>query len=206
MPPKQQEEDNTISNSRKSATRILTQNVRGLPEEDDTKLKSIMPQMKTEQWEAACLQETWRLGTDNFHIDNYHIFFQGNLVNMYTKERVMGGVCIILSPTFDLAHKKSGKETFTIPIGEGKNFEGRFISIPLTSPNTEDNRKNIRGETDITLCSVYHPVDNKEYENFNSTLSSLLNHLPQKSNIILGYYINANRGHAQIADKISETQ
>jgi hypothetical protein len=47
---------------------------------------------------------------------------------------------------------------------------------------------------DITLCSIYHPVDNKEYKNFNSTLSLLLNHLPPKSNIILGHDINANVG------------
>ena len=40
----------------------------------------------------------------------------------------------------------------------------------------------------------YHPVDNKEYESFNSTLSSILNHIPQKSNIILGHDINANTG------------
>jgi hypothetical protein len=95
------------SNSRKSATRILTKNVRGLPEEDDTKLKSIIHQMKTEQWEAACLRETWSIGTDDFHIDDYHIFFQGNSVKTNTKGHVMGRVCIILSPTFDLAHKKS---------------------------------------------------------------------------------------------------
>jgi hypothetical protein len=133
------------SNSRKSSTRILTQNVRGLPEEDDTKLKSIIHQMKTEQWEAACLQETWRLGTDDFHIDNYDIFFQGNLVKTNTKGRVMGGVCIILLPTFDLAYKKSGKETITIPVSEGENFEGRFIGIPLTFPNTDNNGKKIKG-------------------------------------------------------------
>ena len=106
----------------------------------------------------------------------------------------MGGVCIILSPTFDLAHKKSGKETITIPASEGENFEGRFIGIPLTFPNTDDNGKNIKGELNITLCSIYHPVDNEEYESFNSTLSSILNHIPQKSNIILGHDINANTG------------
>jgi hypothetical protein len=143
--PEQQGQNKTInkvkSNSRKSATRILTQNVRGLPEENDTKLKSIIHQMKTEQWIAACLQETWRLGTDDFHIDDYHIFFQGNSIKTNTKGCVMGGVCVILSPTFDLAHKKSGKETITIPASEGENFEGRFIGIPLTFPNTDDNEK-----------------------------------------------------------------
>jgi hypothetical protein len=60
-----------------SASRILTQNKRGLPEGDDTKLKLILNQMITEDWDAACLQETRRLGTDDIYIDNYHIFFQG---------------------------------------------------------------------------------------------------------------------------------
>ncbi len=58
-----------------NASRILTQNVQGLPEEDDTKLKSIINQMKNENWDAACLQETWRLGTDDLYIDDYHIYF-----------------------------------------------------------------------------------------------------------------------------------
>ncbi len=49
------------SNSRMNASRILTQNVWGLPEEDDTKLKSIINQMKNENWDAGFLQETWRL-------------------------------------------------------------------------------------------------------------------------------------------------
>jgi hypothetical protein len=57
--------------------------------------------MKDENWDAACLQETWRLGTDDIYIDDYHIFFQGNLIKIITRGRVMGGVCINLSPTFD---------------------------------------------------------------------------------------------------------
>jgi hypothetical protein len=68
-----------------NASRILTQNVQGLPEEDDTKLKSIINQMKNENWDAACLQETWRLGTNNLYIDDYHIYFQGNLTKTNTR-------------------------------------------------------------------------------------------------------------------------
>ena len=70
-PPPQKEND------KKEITKILTQNIRGLPSTDDTKLKSILHQMKTHGLDAACFQETWRMGNDDFHIDGYHIFFHG---------------------------------------------------------------------------------------------------------------------------------
>jgi hypothetical protein len=66
------------------------------------------------------------------------------------------------------------------------------MGIPLTFPNTDDNGKSIKGELNITLCPIYHPVDNKEYENINTTLSSMLTHLTPETNIILGHDINAN--------------
>jgi hypothetical protein len=61
----------------------------------------------------------------------------------------MGGVCIILSPTFDQAHKKNGREA--IKLETGKSFEGRIIGVPLTFPNVDDNGEKIKGELDITL-------------------------------------------------------
>jgi hypothetical protein len=125
-----------------NASRILTQNVQGLPEENDTKLKSIINQMKNENWDVACLQETWRLGTNNLYIDDYHIYFQGNSTKTNTRGQVMGGVCIILSPTFDQAHKKNGREV--INVETYKKIEGRIIGVPLTSPNTDDNGKKLK--------------------------------------------------------------
>jgi hypothetical protein len=166
--------------------------VQGLPEEDDTKLKLIINQMKDENWDAACLQETWRLGTDDIYINNYQIFFQGNSIKINTRGHIMGRVCIILSPTFNQAHKKNGREI--IKLETGKNFKGRIIGVPLTFPNVDDNGGEIKGELDITLCSVYHPVDNIEFENFNTILSSILAQLPPETNIILGHDINANVG------------
>jgi hypothetical protein len=92
-----------------NASRMLTQNVLGLPEEDDTKLKSIINQMKDENWDAACLQKTWRLGTDDIYINDHHTFFQGNSIRIKTRERVVGGVCIILSPASTKHTKRTGK-------------------------------------------------------------------------------------------------
>ena len=120
-----------------NASRMLTQNVLGLPEEDDTKLKLIINQMKAEDWDTACLQKTWRSGSDDIHINDHHIFFQGNSVKTNTRGRGMGGVFIILSPTFDQAHNKSRKEI--IKIETGKILEGRLIGVPCTFPNVDDN-------------------------------------------------------------------
>jgi hypothetical protein len=143
LSPKSTEENKCVSqkknNSRMNASRILTQNVQGLPAEDDTKLKSIINQMKSENWDAACLQETWRLGTADLYIDAYHIFSQGNLTKTNTRGRIIGGVCIILSPIYDQAHKKNRREV--IKLETGKKIEGRIIGVPLTFPNIDDNGK-----------------------------------------------------------------
>ncbi len=114
------------------------------------------------------------------------------MTKINTRVQVIGGVCIILSPTFNQVHKKNGREV--IKLETGKNFEGRIIGVPLTFPNIDDNREKIKGELDITLCSKYHPVDNIEFENFNTILSSILMQLPPETNISLGHDINAKVG------------
>jgi hypothetical protein len=83
--------------------------------------------------------KTWRLGTDDLYIDNYHIFFQGNSTKINTRGQVMGGVCIILSPSFNQAHKKNRREVIKLDTGE--YFEGRIIGVPLTFPNVDNNGK-----------------------------------------------------------------
>jgi hypothetical protein len=46
----------------------------------------------------------------------------------------------------------------------------------------------------ITLYSIYNPVDNIKFENFNTILNSILMQLPPETNIILEHNINANEG------------
>jgi hypothetical protein len=66
--------------------------------------------------------------------------------------------------------------------------------VPLTFPLVVNNRKKIKGELGIILCSIYHPVNIIEFKNFNINLSSILTQLPPKTNIILGHDVNANVG------------
>jgi hypothetical protein len=72
--------------------------------------------------------------TDDLYIDDYHIFFQGNLTKINTRGQVMGSVCIILSPTFDQANKQNGREV--IKLEKGKYFEGRIIGVSLAPSQT----------------------------------------------------------------------
>ncbi len=164
----------------------------GLWEEDDTKIKSIINQMKDENWDAACLQETWRqLGTDDIYINDYHIFFQDNSVKINTRGRVMGGVCIILSPTFDWAHKKNGREITNLETG--KIFKGRIIGEPLTFPNVDNSRKKFKGTGHHTMLNIptsqQHRIQKLQH---NPELNT--NKLSPETNIILGHSINTNVG------------
>ncbi len=52
----------------------------------------------------------------------------------------------------------------------------------------------IKGELNITLYSIYHPVDNTEFKDFNTILSSILTQSSPDTNIILGHDINAKAG------------
>jgi hypothetical protein len=116
----------------------------------------------------------------------------------------VGGVCIILSPIFDQQHKKNKREV--IKLETGKFFEGRIIGVPLTFPNIADNRKKIKGNLNITLYLIYHPVDNSEFEYFNTILNSILMQLPPETNIIIGHNIYTNVGtHANSGQHLKET-
>ena len=44
------------------------------------------------------------------------------------------------------------------------------------------------------IASIYHPVDAKDHEKFNDTLSMLLNSVTKSLNFIGGHNVNANLG------------
>ena len=46
----------------------------------------------------------------------------------------------------------------------------------------------------LFIASIYHPVDETEHEEFNNTLSSLLNSIPRSDEFIGGHDVNANLG------------
>ncbi len=85
--------------------------------------------MKSNNWDAACLQETWRLDDEDLYINGYRIYLQGSSTKPNNRGRVMGGIAIILSPFFDHTRKAVNTENIKLPAP----FDGRFLAIPLTS-------------------------------------------------------------------------
>ena len=172
----------------------ITQNIRGLPTEDDTKLQSLVHQMKERNWAAVCLQETWRLGDDEFYIDSYRVIMKGNTTKTNEMGHVMGGVCIILSPELDAAHKLALNKKISLP--KNHKHEGRLVGVHLHFNKRDSHGKRVKGVMKIVLCSIYHPVDSREHEDFNGTTQTILNRLGNETQIIFGQDINCNIGVA----------
>ena len=92
---------------------------------------------------------------------------------------VKGGVGIQLSPEFTQAHNNAeGTKVFSGPTGKSS---GRFLGIQ----NYDDWGKQIKGKLKVFLCSIYHPVDSKEYKRFDGALPSLFDQAPRDSGISL---------------------
>ena len=141
---------------------MITQNVRGFPDDevDNQKIKSLINQMKENKWNAACLQETWRLGDNEYKIGEHLVVTHGHKNKSNKKGRVKGGVCIILNPELAEAYKNSDQPKITTE-AKGK-FGGRFLGIPLHLPNFDDIQEKLKHDLIILISPVYHPVDNSE--------------------------------------------
>jgi hypothetical protein len=93
---------------------IINQNIHGIHNGDDSKIKSLIQQMKQHNWAAVCIQETWQLGSTTYYIDGYKVIMHGHTTNRASTEngrtgRNKAGVCIILNPFFAEAHKRAKK-------------------------------------------------------------------------------------------------
>ena len=85
--------------------------------------------MQQHKWAAICIQETWRLGEDDFYIGDYRIILNGNSTKTNKMGHVMGGVSIILSLEMNSAHKLAQNKRTALPAKH--KYEGRFIGLQL---------------------------------------------------------------------------
>ena len=143
---------------------------------------------------AYCVQETWIVGNVNTVVKN-HMIFRHNREEreVGTRGRVPGGVTIIFSPTAVTACRAAGpKSPITTPLQS--KFVGRLLGLKLQFPRFHQFYRRVRGKLKMLIASIYHPVDPKEQEKFNDTLSMLVNSVPKSLNFIGGYDVNANLG------------
>jgi len=176
---------------------IISQNIHGITNGDDSKIKSLIQQMKLHKWAAVCIQETWQLGSTTYYIDDYKIIMHGHTTNSVSPEnhragRNKAGVCIILNPLFAEAHRRAKENTVTLPTDH--KFEGHFLGVPLTFPNYDNYGKRLKGNLHLFLCSIYHPHESNDHSEFNNILPSIINDAPKHSQLIFGHDINCNVG------------
>ena len=110
-----------------------------------------------------------------------------------TRGRVPGEVDIILSPTVVTACRAAGaKPPITTPLQS--KFVGRLVGLKLEFPCFNQFVRGVKVELNLFIASIYHPVHAKDHEEFNDTLSMLVNSVPKSSNFIGGHDVNANLG------------
>lgn len=148
--------------------------------------------MKEHNWAAVCIQETWRLGADDFYIDGHRVLLQGPSKKINKLGHVMGGVCIILNPEMDAAHKLALNKKINLP--NDHKYEGGFLGIQLHFKQRDSHGKRIKGIIKTIRCSIYHPVDSSEHKEFNGITQTLLNRLPNDTQMIFGQDINCDVG------------
>ena len=183
---------------------FITQNARGLPIEDDTKLRSLIHQMQTNKWSAICIQETWRLGSEDFYINGHRVLMRGHSVKENDKGHTKAGVCIIINETLDAAYKQAGSKQLTLP--HNHIHEGRFLGIHLHFKRRDNYGKRLKGYTKVALCSIYHPIKPTEHNEFGNDIHTLLNSLPADTALLFGHDINCNVGtNKTLPDAIKHT-
>ena len=191
-------------------SKIRTQNAHGLwcrardrdgniipnCERDTTKLEHLIHRMRQDDIDAWLVQETW-LEDDDFStsIGGYHMFRHNSPIGTTGRDHLFRGVAIVLSPRYYLAWRAAGSPS-PITTASSGNFAGRFIGLNLRFDCFDSQGRRVKGKSlSLFLASIYHPCHDAPHEQFLETLTSILQTIPRKSNLIIGADINAKIGH-----------
>ena len=156
-------------------------NTRGL---GDEKIEELLRAMRKKNIFAFAIQETWRLGQDEFVKDGFRI-----LTNNRSAGRKRGGVAIVLSPAAVAAWKLGGSVV--------NCFGDRVISIKLRLADA------FRKPIDVIFASAYAPVSNacrSVKDEYHNNLQFCVDHCGNDDILILGTYANASMGTRSCKD------
>ena len=141
-----------------------------------------------------CVQGTWVVRNSVVMVRGHMIFLHNRLKRVEgTRGSNPVGVVIILAPYMVVVRKDVGSSPpTTTPLAS--KCVGRFVGIKMSFPKFDKWGKRVRGFLKIFVASIYHPDDIKENEEFNETLSLLMNLIPNFFEFIGGHNVNANLG------------
>ena len=139
-----------------------------------------------------CSQETGNLGSGSILVQGYIVLWHNQEERTIgAKGRIPGGVAIILSPTAVEAWRAAGsKPPITTPLDS--SFFGRFIGVKLRYPQINQSEKKVRGNLNLFIASIYHPVDEFKHTEFIDILSAIMSSVKKSSKFIGGHDVNAN--------------
>ena len=176
---------------------ILSQNVCGL--KDDSKLEYIIDKMKEREISIALLQETWLIGDFSKTINGFQMIHHG--LKKMSSNRGERGVAIILSPSIIDAYKSAGESPPLTPSDLEDTCYGRFISINIClkchfncSKGAFRKKRQKHLNVNISIASIYYPVDYDEHEEIIEFVEQKISELPKLNKIIIGQDSNAKVG------------
>ena len=161
---------------------IISQNVRGL--KSDEKLDVLFSVMENRNVFAACLQETWRSGSEILQHDRYRLITAGLNPQEVKCRRGSQGVAIALSPLAVKYWEAGGSEKHT-------DLGARVIGVRLLMSDKRNK------EVGIFLVSAYAPVgvESQElWDDFFATLDRCIARKRNKDLLFIGVDTNSSMG------------
>ena len=83
-------------------------------------------------------------------------------------------------------------KNFTPPITS--KFVGQLIGVNLLFPKLDQYYMRVKGGLTFFVALIYHPVDEKDYEEFNDELNDIFQQIPESVEFIGGCDVNVNVG------------
>ena len=175
----------TVTNQKANCTRkvnFISQNVRGV--KSDQRLEELFHVLSSRNILAACLQETWRSGTEIIELNGLCMISNGVPPSEVTSNRGSKGVAIVLSNDGILAWKAGGSESHT-------DLGPRIVALRLL---LKDNHNRDVG---VFLVSAYSPVGNstiEEWDSYFDNLSICLSRKRADDILLIGCDCNSSMG------------
>ena len=161
---------------------IISQNLLGLKSEE--RIEELLHSFRKRKLLAACIQETWRHGTDTLQNEDCLIHLSGLPKDQMKSNRGEEGVGIVLSKKGVEAWKKAGSALH-------EDFGGGIIAVRLQLQDEKG------GDVGLFLVSAYAPVgkaDDSKWEEFFELLTTCVARKPGSDILLIGSDVNSSLG------------
>ena len=165
-----------------SVTNFVSHNVRGL--KSDTRIEELYHSIKSQNFFAACLQETWRTGSHTLEYENNLLLLSGLDPNSVTNNRGSQGVGIALSADAVTAWRAAGSVVHN-------DLGARVMAVRLLTKDSSDK------DMYIFLVSAYAPIGSSNqlhWDDFFDCIDICLSRMHHNDTLLIGCDTNSSMG------------